>query len=194
MSDIINEYNNIITFIQEIERLKDITRTAWTKKGKRESVAEHSWRLAVFALVLDKHFSDLDMNRVIMMCLIHDLGEAYEGDVSAKLKVDQEKKLRKEEKALQNLLAPLPEITRNKLLELWWEYNNGETKEAKLKKAIDKMETIIQHNQGNNPSDFDYRFNLEYGKKYSTHDPVIKALRDIIDTETLKRASTRYWE
>jgi putative hydrolase of HD superfamily len=184
MSDIVNEYNNIITFIKEIERLKDITRTAWTKQGKRESVAEHSWRLAVFALVLDKHFPDIDTNRVIQMCLIHDLGEAYEGDVSAKIKVNQEEKLRKEEKALLNLVAPLPEITRNNMLELWWEYNKGETKEAKLTKAIDKMETIIQQNQGYNPLDFDYRFNLEYGKKYSTHEPVIKELRDIIDTET----------
>lgn len=183
-----SEYSNIIAFMKELERLKDITRTAWTKEGRRESVAEHSWRLAMFALVLETHFEGIDSNRVLRMCLIHDLGEAYEGDVSATVQVNPEEKLKTEEKAVLTLLAPLPEAMQSKFLALWWEYNRGETKEAKIAKALDKMETILQHNQGRNPSDFDYAFNLEYGKEYSSHDLVIKSIREILDSETRDRA------
>lgn len=187
MSQSIHEYTGIITFINELERLKDITRTAWTKNGRRESVAEHSWRLSVFALVLEDYLQDVDLGRVIRMCLVHDLGEAYDGDVSAKLEDDQEGKLEREELAFLKLSDALPESMRNKLLSLWWEYNDGQTKEAKIAKALDKIETIIQHNQGSNPADFDYAFNLEYGREYSFHDPVTRSIREIIDRETEKR-------
>lgn len=104
MNENIFEINSIITFVKEIERLKDTTRTAWTKEGRQESVAEHSWRLALFAVVLKDYFPEVNYNRVILMCLIHDLGETYEGDISAKIEVDQENKLKREEKALVLLL------------------------------------------------------------------------------------------
>lgn len=182
-----NEYESIITFVKELERLKDVTRTAWTGKGRPESVAEHSWRMALFVLALEDDFHDVDLNKVIRICLLHDLGEAYEGDISATIAVHPEHKRQSEEKALFQLLAPLSESIRCKLMALWREYNQGETKEAKLAKAIDKMETIIQHNQGDNPVDFDYAFNLQYGKEYAWCDPVIKSIREIIDSETLDK-------
>lgn len=150
-------------------------------------MAEHSWRLAVFVLALEKEFPDVDCNKAIRMCLIHDLGEAYEGDVSAKVKVDQQKKLETEKKALQALLSPLPEAVREEFFDLWREYNEGKTKEARLVKAVDKMETILQHNQGRNPSDFDYAFNLEYGKEYVRDDAVLQSIRTILDQETKER-------
>ena len=188
MNQDLGNFQNVITFIKELERLKDNTRTAWTGEGKRESVAEHSWRLSVFAMALWEYFPDVDINRVIRICLIHDLGEAYEGDVSATLETDQEGKIRKEEKAVRQLLTPLSESMGQQFLDLWKEYNNGETKEAKLAKALDKIETIIQHNQGDNPPDFDYAFNLEYGREYAQYSPVLKAIREIIDRETQERA------
>ena len=178
------EYENQIAFIKELARLKDVSRTAWTREGRQESVAEHSWRLAVFAMVLEEQLEGVDSNKVIRMCLIHDLGEAYEGDVSATVQVDPGEKLKTEETAVLTLLAPLPERMREKFLDLWWEYNRGETREARIAKAIDKMETILQHNQGKNPPDFDFAFNLEYGRAYSLLDPVMKSLREIIDAET----------
>lgn len=183
----IHEYRNLIAFVKELENLKDMTRTAWTKEGRRESVAEHSWRLTVFAMVLENYFPDIDFNKVLRLCLVHDLGEAYEGDVSATIAVDPEDKLKKEEAALLRLTAPLPESMQNTFRDLWREYTSGDTNEAKLAKALDKMETIIQHNQGNNPLDFDYEFNLEYGKEYSLYHPVITAIREIIDRETASK-------
>jgi putative hydrolases of HD superfamily len=184
-----SEYDNIIIFMQEIERLKDITRTAWTSGGRRESVAEHSWRLSMFVLAIADYFPEIDLNRAIRMCLVHDLGEAYEGDISAKIESDPADKLKREETALERLLASLPESTRQNILTLCREYNRGESEEAKLAKALDKMETIIQHNQGDNPDDFDYGFNLQYGEKYTHYHPVIRAIRDLIDQETLHRIS-----
>jgi Predicted hydrolases of HD superfamily len=184
---VINKYDGIINFIKELEHLKDNTRTAWTGEGRRESVAEHSWRLSVFAMTLEDYFQGVDMNKAVQLCLLHDLGEAYEGDVSATVEENPEEKLRREEHAVNRLFAPLPQKIRNRFLSLWREYNRGETLEAKLAKALDKMETIIQHNQGKNPPDFDYAFNLGYGKKYSQFDPVTAAIREMIDSETMKR-------
>jgi putative hydrolase of HD superfamily len=187
-----NQYEQIVAFIKELERLKDINRTAWTSEGRRESVAEHSWRLSMFAMILEDYFPDVNIKRVTHMCLVHDLGEAYEGDVSAKLEENREDKLKREQVALLRLVAPLKGTIREKILGLCQEYNLGETPEAKLAKALDKIETIIQHNQGRNPSDFDYAFNLHYGEKNTRYDPVIRALREIIDQETLQHIQTNH--
>lgn len=182
-----NKYQGMLRLVKELERLKNNTRTAWTSEGRTESVAEHSWRLAMFALVLEDDFPDVDVNRVIRLGLVHDLGEAYEGDISAKIPIDPVEKLKKEEDALSKLLAPLPENERQKILALCREYNLGESPEAKLAKALDKMETIIQHNQGNNPGDFDYEFNLQYGQAYTNYHPAIHRIREMIDEETRNR-------
>ncbi|MCA0987584.1 HD domain-containing protein [Guptibacillus algicola] len=177
----------IITFIKELERLKDTTRSAYTKKGRRESVAEHSWRLAMFALALSDELKSLDMNKVISMCLVHDLGEAYDGDISATVKVNHDKKVKKEEKGVERLTDALPPENQDAILALCKEYNKGETDEAKFVKALDKMETIIQHTQGTNPPGFDYTFNLTYGKEYELNDPLMKKIRKLIDLETKKK-------
>jgi Predicted hydrolases of HD superfamily len=181
------EYSCILKFIEELEHLKDNTRTAWTKDGRHESIAEHSWRLSVFAMTIEDYFPGVDFNKVVRMCLVHDLGEVYDGDVSATIEANREEKLKREENAVNKLCALLPEKIRTRLLPIWWEYNKGETPEAKLAKSLDKMETIIQHNQGKNPPDFDYAFNLQYGKEYSQLDPVMTALRQIVDRETMNR-------
>ncbi len=177
----------MITFIKELERLKDTTRTAYMRSGRRESVAEHSWRLAMFALALSDEFPELDHFRVLCMCLVHDLGEAYDGDISATIQVNQQEKIRKEEEAVQRLTSALGRKQSGAILSLCQEYNRGETKESQFVKALDKMETIIQHTQGTNPPGFDYEFNLTYGKEYAEYDEMIKAIRDEIDKETVKK-------
>ena len=72
------------------------------------------------------------------------------------------------------------------MIDLWLEYNNNATSEAKPVKALDKAETMIQHNQGDNPSDFDYQFNLGYGKEYFKDNKMLEQLRAIIDEKTRK--------
>ena len=75
------EHRKYIEFLNIIEKLKCNTRHSWTSSGRHESVAEHSWRLAVMAMLCADEYSDLDMNKVIKMCLIHDFGEAITGDI-----------------------------------------------------------------------------------------------------------------
>ena len=90
------EPEKFLEILSVAERLKCNTRHSWTSNGRRESVAEHSWRLALMALLLKDEFSKLDMDRVIRMCLIHDLGEAFTGDIPTFLKTedDEEKEKR----------------------------------------------------------------------------------------------------
>ncbi|MCI7205713.1 MAG: HD domain-containing protein [Clostridium sp.] len=179
-----NNIDKVIRFIKEIENLKSVTRTAWTKTGRRESTAEHSWRLAMLLMVLSDDFKDLDIDKAIKMSLVHDLGELYDGDISAKLQNDNDNKAEMEEKAMRRMLTILPENLAENIYDLWKEYNECSTKEAKLVKAMDKLETIVQHNQGNNPEDFDYEFNLQYGKQYFMDNEILEYMRYIIDEDT----------
>ena len=179
-----NNIDKVIRFIKEIENLKSVTRTAWTKTGRRESTAEHSWRLAMLLMVLREDFKDLDIDKAIKMSLVHDLGELYDGDISAKLQNDNDNKAYMEEKAMRRMLTTLPDGISEKIYDLWKEYNECCTKEAKLVKAMDKLETIVQHNQGDNPEDFDYEFNLQYGKQYFMDNEILEYKRYIIDEDT----------
>lgn len=176
-----------ISFIQEAEKLKSILRTAWSSSGREESTAEHSWRLALLAGMVLKEYPQLDGLKVLMMCLIHDMGEIYDGDISAALLPDAGEKFQMEFDAVQQVFGLLPEEQRDEMMALWQEYNDDSSPEAHLVKALDKAETIIQHNQGLNPPGFDYDFNLEYGAAYFKNDPFLQKMRSILDEDTSKR-------
>ena len=181
------EVRALLDVLHIAERLKDELRHCETSRGRRESVAEHSWRIALMALFMQDEFPELDINKVIRMCLIHDLGELYTGDVSAALEPDAAEKYEEEHRAARRIFSLLPESQAAELLQLWREYGAGETPEARFVKALDKAETIIQHNQGSNPPEFDYEFNLGYGKKYFRDDPLLSQLREAIDADTRAR-------
>src|SRR5690349_10253668 len=184
----------ILAFLRSAERLKTTDRSAYTSTGRRESAAEHTWRLCLMALVLAPEFPDADFAKLVRICLVHDLGEAVSGDVPApeqarRLAEDPTaRKAPQERSDLLTLVAPLPESRRNEIVALWDEYEAAATPEARLAKALDKLETILQHNQGNNPSDFDYRFNLEYGRRFTAYHPLIVELRRMLDEETERKA------
>ena len=132
-------------FIKEAEGLKSTLRTAWTAEGRQESTAEHSWRLALFAGVMCREFPELDREKVLMMCLVHDLGERYSGDISAALRPDAGDKLNQEREDVQRICGFLPKGKEGEVSGLWEEYSQGITPEARFVKALDKAETIIQH-------------------------------------------------
>jgi putative hydrolase of HD superfamily len=183
----------VLDFLRSAERLKNVTRSAWTSEGRRESVAEHSWRLCLMALVLRPAFPEVDFARLLRICLVHDLGEAIGGDVPAPEQARSTAsglapKADAERRDLLRLLEPLPPAQRDEIVELWDEYEAARTPEAKLAKALDKLETILQHNQGRNPADFDYRFNLGYGRRFTADHPVIAEVRAVLDAETERRA------
>lgn len=141
----LNEY---LDFIRTVEGIKSVTRTAWTKTGRQESTAEHSFRLALLALTLIDEFPELDAKKVLSMCLIHDLGELYAGDIPAISNTDPLAKSKQEYLDICRIFQLLPEPKRSEFLSLWNEYNNCSIPEANLVKALDKAETILQHNQG----------------------------------------------
>ena len=183
-----SEIQGVLAFLREAERLKDVTRTAFTSQGRPESVAAHSWRLSLMCLLLADHFPGLDFARLVKICIVHDLGEAIGGDVPAIAQDPDDGKAERERRDLDTIARPLSGRLRREILSLWDEYEAAATPEAVVAKALDKLETILQHNQGANPEDFDYRFNLEYGKRYTTGNAVIEIIREILDTETEARA------
>jgi putative hydrolases of HD superfamily len=182
------ELDGLLSFLQAAERLKIVSRSAWTSAGQAESVAEHSWRLCLMAMLLYGQAPDVDLLRLIKMCLIHDLGEALGGDVPAPAQSQTSGKAAQERSDLIQLLEPLSPALRREILELWDAYEAAETREAILAKGLDKLETILQHNQGRNPDSFDYGFNLAYGQRYTARDPLLAAIRHRLDADTERRA------
>lgn len=188
-----NELSGILDFLRSAERLKTVTRSAHTTVGEVESVAEHSWRLTLMASLLAPRFPDVDPLRLIRMCIVHDLGEAIGGDIPApeqarRTNEGSEGKSASERRDLLQLLEPLPDSERDDIVGLWDEYEAAATPTARLAKALDKLETILQHTQGLNPPGFDYRFNLQYGRQHTNHPPLIVALRKVLDQATEDRA------
>jgi len=183
-----SELDGVLTFLREAERLKTVTRSAWTSEAQLESVAEHTWRVCLMAMLLYGGAPDVDLARLLRMCLVHDLGEALGGDVPAPQQEAAAPKAGQERADLLRLTAPLPARLRDDIVELWDEYEGAATAEARLAKGLDKLETILQHTQGRNPADFDYAFNLAYGRRYTAGDPLLEALRERLDAETARLA------
>ena len=190
------ELAGLLDFLRAAERLKTVTRSGYTSAGHSESVAEHTWRLSLMALLLAPEFPELDAARLLKICLVHDLGEAIGGDIPAPEQARRAAaggvgKAQQERRDLEALLRPLAERQRAEILALWDEYDAARTPEARLAKALDKLETILQHTQGDNPPGFDYRFNLGYGREHTAHPPLIAAIRAVLDRATEDRALSR---
>jgi len=183
------ELFGILEFLRAAESLKTTIRSGWTSAGRQESVAEHSWRLCLMATVLADELGEIDVARLIRICIVHDLGEAIGGDIPAPEQRRRGGDKSGDERAdLVTLTEPLPPAIRDGILALWDEYEAGKTVEARLAKGLDKLETILQHTQGKNPDRFDYRFNLTYGREYTDGHPLLVALRELLDAETTRRA------
>lgn len=149
-----------LDFLRDAERLKDVLRSGHTSAGRAESTAEHSWRLCLMALVFADALPDVDTTKLLKLCVVHDLGEALHGDIPAIEQAAHPDKSTHERDDLQTLTAGLDRALRDEIVALWDEYEAAVSPEARAAKALDKLETIMQHNQGSNPPDFDYAFNL----------------------------------
>ena len=176
-----------IKFLNVIEKIKCNTRHSWTSSGRHESVAEHSWRLAVMAMLCADEYTNLDINKVIKMCLIHDFGEAVTGDIPAFLKTDENEK--DEEKAIESLLALLPINTKKELSALFEEMRSLNTDEAKLWKSLDNIEALIQHNEADISTWLprEYEENLTYGQKNSEWSFWTKELRKEVKQDSIDK-------
>lgn len=178
----------IIQFIQHAERLKSTLRSGHTSQGRPESTAEHSWRLCLLVALFDRELGDCDRLKLIKMCIIHDLGEAISGDVPAIHQSADDGRTEREKGDLMTLCAPLPDDLSAEIMELWADYSEGKSTEAIFAKGFDKLETMMQHNIGLNPPDFDYAFNLDYGVRQTARHPLLRQFREIVDAETRRNA------
>lgn len=176
-------------FLRRASALKDTPRNTLTPAGRRESAAEHSWRLGLIALVAAPE--GLDLGHALALCLVHDLAEAVTGDIPASARPDPVAKQAAERAALADLLASAPEAVRARVTGLWEEYEAAHTPEARFVRAADKLETVLAHAEGDQPPGFDWRFNLGYGKGLADAFPTLAALRALADAETARRAEQR---
>ena len=177
-----------LEFIRQAERLKDTLRSAYTTSGRTESVAEHTWRLTLLVVTFADALPDVDLLKLLKICILHDLGEAVDGDIPAPLQSPTASKSAKEREDFLSLVDPLPDKVKSEFVSLWDEYEDGSSPEARVAKALDKLETILQHIQGRNPEDFDYEFNIEYGRTHTNRVPIAATIRDLLDVETKARA------
>jgi putative hydrolase of HD superfamily len=181
-----DETGGLLAFLALAERLKDTPRNSRTAAGRTESTAEHTWRLCLMALLLAEQLG-ADPLRLIGICLVHDLAEALTGDLPAPAARRAGVKEARERDALATLTDTLPTAARQRILALWTEYEEQSSKEGRLAKGLDKLETILQHAQGRNPEGFDYAYNLTYGRKDTDAHPVLAALRARLDAATRAR-------
>ena len=181
------EPRELINFMSIAEKLKCNTRHSWTSTNRHESVAEHSWRLSLMAYFIQDEFPEADINKVILMCIFHDLGEAITGDIPAFNKTKKDEEI--ENKEITQLINTLPEGYREKLSHLFKEMNELQTLEARIYKALDKMETLVQHNEADISTwlPLEYKLNLEYGEEAVSFSSYMKELRNEICNDSLKK-------
>ncbi len=174
----------LLQILSVAEKLKCNTRHCYTSSGRHESVAEHSWRTALMAMLIAPEFLEADMNQVIRMCLIHDLGEAFTGDIPAFDKTDTD--AIREKTLLEEWVETLPPDTAKEFRDLLVQMNAQETQEARIYKALDKMEAVIQHNESDISTwlPLEYDLQLRYGAENVAFSPWFRDLKEEIDNCT----------
>lgn len=181
--------HQILQFIGKAEQLKKEMRHSWLSNNRQESVAEHTWRMALMAILLkDQLQVEVSLEKVLKMIIIHDLVEIEAGDVSA---LDvlrnpgiKEEKVAKELKAIENIKQELSGKVGQEIYDLWHEFEAKATSEAKFANALDKLEVQIQHNQA--PMDTWEEIELKmvyFMDKHVDFDNNLIAFKDLIVTQ-----------
>ncbi len=164
---ITNDLLKQIQFIKEIDKIKYIQRrTCLLNSDRPENDAEHSWHLALMAIALSEHANKpVDILKVIKMVLIHDIVEIDSGDVFVYDKSKSHKNTEEEFAAAKRIFGLLPENQAKELIDLWKEFEDGETDDAKFAKSLDKLEPLLQ-NFSNNGGTWD-KYNVTYNEVYT---------------------------
>ncbi|XP_056620652.1 HD domain-containing protein 2 [Triplophysa dalaica] len=136
--------DNMLQFMKLVGQLKRIPRTGWVYRNVKqpESVSDHMYRMSMMALTIQ----DVSVNkeRIIKMALVHDLAESIVGDIAPADNISKEEKHRREKEAMEHISGLLEDGLRKEVYELWEEYENQTSSEAKLVKELDQLEMILQ--------------------------------------------------
>lgn len=167
-------------------KLRENTRHNWITAERQESVADHSYRISLLALLLsgEEEFRGYDMNRVIRMCLIHDLGEAFTGDIPTFNKTEEDAE--REASVMERWVEDFPEPQRTEWRALLSEMGKLSSREAKLYKALDRLEAVISHNEADIRSwlPLEYELQKRYGEEDVQFSPYLRRLKAAIDAWT----------
>ncbi|MBP9762223.1 HD domain-containing protein [Patescibacteria group bacterium] len=184
----------ILDFFVRAEKLKATLRASWTSDSSRsESVADHSWMSCLLAMTLFEKISvPLDRERVLKMIILHDLAEAVTGDIPL---IDQqgsfnhEEKSLNERKAMDHILEPLPESTKQEFLELWQECEERTTLEGKFAKAIDYLEACLQYWTMDMDKWVEQDFNIAayYRDERYQFDAFLKEFKAFVNEKTMEK-------
>ncbi len=178
------DIKNYINALHTAEKLKNTTRHSYTSGGRHESVAEHTFRTTLMAYFVKDEFPDADIDKVIKMCLIHDLGEAFTGDIPSfeKTLADEEN----EKQQLYSWVKTLPAPFCAEMLSLYEEMEERKTLESKIYKALDGLEAVISHNEADLStwSDNEYELNLVYAEDKCTFSEYLTELRKTLKVES----------
>lgn len=185
-------FSLLLDFFHLCEKLKCILRHGWTSTGKQESVAEHSWRLSIMLITIAPYLDrKVKILKALKMAIIHDLVEVYAGDVpyflapeGSQAKAEKEKR---EHQAMDKINQILPLDLGNELSALWQEYNRGKSYEAKVVKALDKIEAQLQLNEKSPANWLDCEIeDATRGrtKKYCEFDSFISQINNFVISES----------
>ncbi|WP_407112442.1 HD family hydrolase [Bradyrhizobium sp. LMG 9283] len=179
-----NEAVTILQFLALSERLKRELRHSWLSDGRRESVAEHTWQMALLALLGYRYLEQpVDIGRVLKMIIVHDLVEAIAGDVPYFENGSRKQlKAERERAAIDEIRAELGAETGQELHDLWHEFEARSTLEAKYASALDHLEVQIQHNLAGIDTWEPIEYDLVYTKMSDrcAHDAFLTALCDAV--------------
>jgi len=185
--------NQLINFLKEIDKAKLVERKVLISDLSRyENDAEHSWHTAMFALLFkDDLPKNLDIDKIIRMLLIHDLGEIYAGDTFAFDGEGKKTQNKREMKATKKLFRRLPKDLNQEFLKLYNEYEEAETPEGKFAKSFDKLHPILQNlisgGQAWKKHKVSYEDIDEHKRQFLNHDKTIMKVYNIFLKEIKRR-------
>lgn len=181
------EPRKLLEALKTAERLKDATRHCYTSKGRHESVAEHSWRITLMAYWVSDEFPEANLEKIMKMCLIHDLGEAFTGDIPTFDKTEADEQ--READLLGEWIKQLPQPFAGEMQELYREMEERKTLEARIYKALDSLEALIQHNESDISTwiPLEYDLQMTYGNDKVQFSEYMTRLRDEVRNDSIQK-------
>ena len=174
----------IVDVLSLVEKLKTEMRHSWLSNGRQESVAEHTWMMSVAAVLMAPYLQHpVDLGQTLKLIALHDIAEAITGDIPYfEESARKNTKLADEAEAMEQMQRMLPTASGKLLLELWREYEDCETQEAKFARALDKLEVQHQHNLADLKTWTEQEFGLVYTKmdRECAHDTALMTLLSVI--------------